>query len=131
MKDFIKRISLKQQGFTILELLVVIVIMGIMAAIVIPNVSKHMSTGNVAADQTEERIVQNAVYSAMAYGRVENIAGSSLILSSTQDLDVLTGAEPSSLTKTCVGYYLTNGISKLSQSYEVARDGIVTVHTGP
>jgi prepilin-type N-terminal cleavage/methylation domain-containing protein len=131
MKNIIKRFSFEQQGFTILELLVVIAIMGILAAIVVPSMNKHMATGNVAADQTEEKIVQNAVYSAMAFARVENIAGSASILNNTHDLDVSTGAQPSTLTKTCVGYYITNGISKLSRSYNIASDGTVTVHTGP
>ena len=47
------RISRRQQGFTLVELLLVLVILGILAAIVIPKFSGRTLQAQIAASQTQ------------------------------------------------------------------------------
>jgi type IV pilus assembly protein PilA len=64
LKKFIRSFRYGQKGFTLIELLVVIAILGVLAAVVVPNVSKFIGKGNVEAANTELSTVRTA---AIAY----------------------------------------------------------------
>jgi type IV pilus assembly protein PilA len=49
-----------EKGFTLIELLIVVAILAIIAAVVIPNISKFMVTGNLAAANSEAEQVKTA-----------------------------------------------------------------------
>ncbi len=66
MRRFTKQFRYGEKGFTLVELLVVIAIIGVIAAVVVPNVGKFMGRGTVEAANTEAHNVSTAVMSAMA-----------------------------------------------------------------
>jgi type IV pilus assembly protein PilA len=49
-----------QRGFTLIELLIVVAILGVIAAVVIPNVTSFMGTADLSAARTEASNVKTA-----------------------------------------------------------------------
>ena len=68
----IKRKSSKsgQKGFTLIELIIVIAIMGLLSGVIIPNVSGFVNTGTLNAANTE---LQNVKTAALAYQAQNNV----------------------------------------------------------
>ncbi len=54
-----------EKGFTLIELLIVVAILGVLAAVVIPNVGRFIGRGETEAAQTELTNLQTAVVAMM------------------------------------------------------------------
>jgi len=65
MKRFLKRIHLGNKGFTLVELLIVIAIVGVLAGVVIPRVTQFIGRGEEEAAQAEVVTVQLAMDTMM------------------------------------------------------------------
>jgi type IV pilus assembly protein PilA len=84
-----------EKGFTLIELLIVVAILAIIAAVVIPNISKFMITGNLAAANSEAEQVKTAslgYFGEFGYwpSSSNNLTGSSYIsgtLKATYSID--------------------------------------------
>ena len=75
MKRFRKQFRYGEKGFTLIELLVVVAILGVLAAVVVPNVGKFMGSGTVEAASTEAHNVQTAVMAYMVDNSLATITG--------------------------------------------------------
>lgn len=66
-----------EKGFTLVELLIVIAILGVLAALIIPNVGTFMKSGKIGAARAELSTLQVAVDGMMADAGVTNITAQS------------------------------------------------------
>jgi len=67
-----------EKGFTLIELLIVVAILGVLAAVVIPNVGRFIGRGETEASQTELSNIQSAVISMMVDNGIEQFASANL-----------------------------------------------------
>lgn len=61
MKKITKHRHQRESGFTLIELLIVIAILGILAAVIIPSVSGFITSGKVAAANSEVLSIRTAI----------------------------------------------------------------------
>ena len=62
-----------EKGFTLIELLIVVAILGVLAAVVIPNVGRFIGRGETEAAETERTNIQTAVVSMMVDNQLSTL----------------------------------------------------------
>ncbi|MBM4447605.1 MAG: type II secretion system protein [Chloroflexi bacterium] len=62
-----------EKGFTLIELLIVVAILGVLAAVVIPNVGRFIGRGETEAGETELSNVQAAVVAMMVDNQLSSL----------------------------------------------------------
>lgn len=66
MKKLLSRIAKGQGGFTLIEMIVVVGIIAVLAAVIVPNIGKFIGSGEQGAKDAEWESVQTAMNAMMA-----------------------------------------------------------------
>lgn len=108
MKRFLKRIHRGNKGFTLVELLIVIAIVGVLAGVVIPRVTQFIGRGEAEATAAEFVTVQTAMDTMMV---AEGLTSVGAVTTATSDMSAFPGSPGIALhpnylrTQTMTGTY--------------------------
>jgi len=69
-----------EKGFTLIELLIVVAILGVLAAVVIPNVGRFIGRGETEAADTELTNLQTAVVAMMVDNQLSELPAGTFVL---------------------------------------------------
>ena len=71
LKKLASRIPGGQKGFTLIEMIVVVGIIAVLAAVIVPNIGRFIGTGEDGAKSAEWESVQTAMNAMMAEAAVK------------------------------------------------------------
>jgi type IV pilus assembly protein PilA len=119
------RLNYRQKAYTLIELLVIIGLLGILAAVAIPNVMKFMNRGEEESKQTEQDNVQLVVQLMLIDANEEELDDDyDEVQTLAQIQQVTAGGGAYSLDNYL---YVFSGSNQFTQAYDISKEGVVTV----
>ena len=118
--SFTKRLHRGQKGFTLMELLIVVAILGVLAAVVIPRFTGLIGRGQAEAAVTELEVVQTAMVAAMTAVPVATVTEQGTAIGLSNDTTAPTEAPIGPYLQTSTGWtYTWNTIGVVTQGAAV------------
>ncbi len=106
-----------EKGFTLIELMIVVAILGVLAAVVIPNVGRFIGRGEEEAKDTEFANIQAAVHAMMVDNELATLPAATFVLEGARTKDM--GAFPSDAECATAGEKV---LDVAGASYDAATD---------
>lgn len=126
LKKLVTRIVRGQGGFTLIEMIVVVGIIAVLAAVIVPNIGKFIGSGEQGAKDAEWESVQTAMNAMMAEQAITAVDALASPTNSTQDWTALpTGTGTATLdgylqSGTTVYFYCYDASGQINQQDEAA-----------
>jgi len=127
-KNLLKQFRYGEKGFTLVELLVVVAILGVLAAVAVPNVGKFIGKGKQESYETELHNIQTAVIAMLADAYADEL--DQAYTTPTGDMSTIT---TDNLTVTLDGYLigLDGTMVRSDCTYTFSKDGKVVTQILP
>ena len=117
----------KKRGFTLIEILVVVAILGALAAIAIPSIAKFMNSGENEAKQEEMHTVQTAVLVMLADANTIDLDGADGTYNGIDTLGEVIAVTAGDGSFSLASYILGTTSYPFKQAYDISKEGVVTV----
>jgi len=119
------RLNCSQKAYTLIELLVIIGLLGVVAAVAIPNIMKFMNRGEEESKHTEQDNVQLVVQLLLIDADEEELDNDyDEVQTLAQIQQVTAGGGTYSLDNYL---YVFTGSNQFTQAYDISKQSIVTV----
>ena len=121
-----------EKGFTLMELLIVVAILGVLAAVVIPNVGRFIGRGETEAAETELSNIQSAVVAMMVDQGISTLGTNITASPGTNNMALFPDTSNDGMnlygygSGTTINYVATN---QTKGTYSVDAQGTVTQDT--
>ncbi|MFC1870105.1 type II secretion system protein [Chloroflexota bacterium] len=128
MKKTKNKLNFNERGFTIIELLVVVAILGFLSAVAGIYSAKLLDSGKTESYNTELHNIQTAVASMLSESSLDNLDSAH---SNISDMDLVTTDSGNKILSSYLKKIDSNGNVLSGCTYDFTVDGQVTLATTP